>query len=235
MTTPRARLPLFGTAHDKLEAVVSVIGSVLLTQTYVWLAEMLDTHTSTLEYWSLAFSFACVWLSRTENLFSMHTGIISSVYMGVFLLRVDLVGQGWIQFAYYVPVQLYGWWIWCRGGEGKTELPVSRLNPRSWIGYTTLFLLLWISTRIAFGLIYDSPRLIWWDTSIVSASIVAQSLMTLKKIESWIFWFFPVNVSSLILYVHTGLPAFALMYCVFMGNAAWGWAVWLRTYRFESR
>ena len=133
MTPIRQRKPLFGTTSDKKEALVALAGSFLLTLLYRTVAKELDTETSYLEFWSLVFSFSCVWLSRTENIYSMHAGILSSIYMGIFLLQIELVGQGWIQFVYYIPIQLYGWWAWCRGGEQKTELPVTRLNSKTWL------------------------------------------------------------------------------------------------------
>lgn len=231
MTPVRQRKPFFGTSADKKEAMISLGGSLLLTLLYTTVAKQLDTITSSLEFWSLVFSFTCVWLSRTENIYSMHAGIISSIYMGIFLLRIELVGQGWIQFVYYIPIQLYGWWAWCRGGEQKTELPVTKLNARLWLitlfGFTTI----WLGARILFGAIYENPQYIWWDTSIVAASIAAQSLMTLKKVESWVFWFFPVNVSSIVLYLYTDVPAFAVMYTVFLANAAWGWRQWVNSHK----
>ena len=174
MTTTQERLPLFGTFTDQREAALAITGSWLITELYSRVASSLDTPTSRLEYVSLIFSFACVWLSRTENVLSMHTGIVSSIVMGVFLLRVDLVGQGWIQFAFYVPVQLIGWHRWCRGGENKTELPVSSLSQKGWAMSLALLGAVWVSTRVVFGFIYENPRLIWWDTSIVAASIVDQ-------------------------------------------------------------
>lgn len=231
MTPVRQRKPLFGTTADKKEAVISLGGSLLLTLLYTSIAKQLDTTTSSLEFWSLVFSFTCVWLSRTENIYSMHAGIISSIYMGIFLLQIELVGQGWIQFVYYIPIQLYGWWAWCRGGEQKTELPVTRLNTRSWLITLLGFTAIWFGTRILFGAIYENPQYIWWDTSIVAASIAAQSLMTLKKVESWVFWFFPVNVSSIVLYMYTEVPAFAVMYTVFLANAAWGWRQWVNSHK----
>jgi nicotinamide mononucleotide transporter len=231
MTPVRDHKPLFGTSSDKKEALVALAGSFLLTLLYRTVAKELDTETSYLEFWSLVFSFSCVWLSRTENIYSMHAGILSSIYMGIFLLQIELVGQGWIQFVYYIPIQLYGWWAWCRGGEQKTELPVTRLNSKTWLVTASGFIVIWLSTRALFGAIYDQPQYIWWDTSIVAASIVAQSLMTLKKVESWAFWFFPVNISSIILYMYTDVPAFAVMYTIFLANAAWGWRQWVKSHQ----
>ena len=87
MTPVRERTPLFGTSDNRKEALIAVAGSLALTYSYMLLAKRLDTQTSYLEFWSLVFSFACVWLSRTENLYSMHTGIVSSIYMGIFIAR----------------------------------------------------------------------------------------------------------------------------------------------------
>jgi hypothetical protein len=70
MTPVRQRKPLFGTTADKKEAAISLGGSLLLTLLYTTVAKQLDTTTSALEFWSLVFSFSCVWLSRTENIYS---------------------------------------------------------------------------------------------------------------------------------------------------------------------
>lgn len=235
MPSVRAELPMFGVAADRREAVIAIGGSVALTILYAQIASHLDTPTSRLEFWSLAFSFACVWLSRTENIFSMHTGIASSILMGIFLLRVDIVAQGWIQFAYYVPIQLYGWWVWCRGGSGRTELPVSRLNKREWIVWVLGFAVVWIATYVLFDAVYVSPRYLMWDTSIVAGSIVAQILMMIKKVDCWIFWLIPVNVSSIVFYGFTNVPAFVVMYVIFLLNAVFGLQNWVALHQADSR
>jgi len=182
-----------------------------------------------LEFWSLIFSFACVWLSRTENVHSMSTGIVSVVLMGIFLLRIGLVGQGWLQFVYYVPIQIYGWWAWCRGGVGRTELAVTRLSPKQWAGIVILFISTWAGFYGLFNFLYEDPQFLIWDTSIVSASFIAQVLMTRKKVECWYLWTIPVNVSAVLLYWRASVPAFSFLYLIFLINAAFGWRQWRKS------
>jgi nicotinamide mononucleotide transporter len=225
----RSRLPWFGTNADKREAAISLIGSLFITVVYIQVAQAFDTPTTKLEFFSLIFSFMCVWLSRTENIFSMHSGIISTITMGIFLLRIEVVAQGWLQFVYYVPVQLYGWYMWCRGGENRTELQVSRLNIKNWVATTLFCCGLWALTMLVFSQIYENPQYLLWDASIVAASIVAQTLMTFKKVESWIFWSLPVNTSAIVLYLRTDVPAFSFLYAVFLLNAVWGWQQWKKS------
>lgn len=222
----RTRTPYLGTFHNQREAFFVILGAIAVTFGYVAIANWLGTPTSNLEIWSLVFSFACVWLSRTENIYSMATGIVSVAVMGVFLFRVDLVGQAWLQFVYYVPVQIYGWWAWCRGGVNQTELQVSRLNSKDWMKVAIAMLSVWIFFWWLFDTIYENPQFLVWDTSIVSASILAQVLMTRKKVECWYFWTFPVNVSALLLYWRADVPAFSFLYGIFLINAAFGWRQW---------
>ena len=220
------KFSLWGTTSNRIETLTIVLASFLFTLLYSYVAEVLETPTSKLEFWSLVFSFACVWLSRTENVLSMATGIVSVVLMGVFLLKVDLVGQGWLQFIYYVPVQLYGWWSWCRGGEGRTELKVTRLMRRGWVLSISVFVVVWLFFVCLFSALYESPQYLMWDTSIVSASVIAQILMTRKKVECWFFWTVPVNISAFFLYWRADVPAFSFLYFIFLCNAYFGWRQW---------
>jgi len=229
MGTKVEPLPLFGSKRDKSEALYVLIGSSLVTLVYVSVARSLETSTSQLEFWSLIFSFSCVWLSRTENVHAMSTGIVSVVLMGVFLLQIELVGQGWLQFVYYVPIQIYGWWAWCRGGAGRTELPVTRLSTKQWVAIGMLFVVAWSGFYLLFNFLYEDPQFLIWDTSIVSASFIAQILMTRKKVECWYFWTIPVNISAVLLYWRASVPAFSFLYLIFLVNAVFGWRQWRRS------
>jgi nicotinamide mononucleotide transporter len=229
MVVNNEHLSLFGSKEDKSEALYALVGSALVTLLYVFVAKSLETTTTQLEFWSLIFSFACVWLSRTENVHSMSTGIVSVVLMGIFLLRIGLVGQGWLQFVYYVPIQVYGWWAWCRGGVGRTELTVTRLSPKQWAGIVVLYIATWAGFYGLFNFLYEDPQFLTWDTSIVSASIIAQVLMTRKKVECWYVWTIPVNVSAVLLYWWASVPAFSFLYLIFLINASFGWRQWRKS------
>lgn len=224
--SPTRKLSFWGTSSNQLETAAILGASFFLTLLYSFIANRLETPTSKLEFWSLVFSFACVWLSRTENVLSMATGVVSVVLMGIFLLQVDLVGQGWLQFVFYVPIQLFGWWSWCRGGEGRTELKIGRLVLSGWVLSISFFFLTWVFFALLFDTLYELPQYLIWDTSIVASSVVAQILMTRKKVECWFFWTFPVNVSALLLYWRADVPAFSFLYLVFLLNAYFGWRQW---------
>lgn len=223
---PRAALPILGTREDQREALVAGLGASVVSILYVMVARQFDTPTTRLEFAALVFNLACVWLARTENIWAMPYGLLASLLLGAFLFDVELVGQAWLQYAYFVPVQILGWWTWARGGEGRTELPVTRMGVRLWAATALLGGALWAGCWLVFTTIYESPAFVGWDTSIVAASIVAQTLMTWKRREHWLFWIAPVNISSIALFAYTDAWAFSFLYLVFLANAVWGWMKW---------
>lgn len=200
----------------------------MVTGGYIAVAHRLDTETALVEVVALWASLACVWLARTENIWTMPYGIVSVVLLGWYLIEIDLVGQGWLQYVYYVPIQCAGWWAWARGGPGRTELRVTRLTVRGWVVLLFLALPGWIVIALVFDALYDDPAHLAWDTSIVAASVAAQILMTLKKRESWWFWTIPVNVSAIGLFIRTETWAFVFLYVIFLLNSIWGWTQWNR-------
>lgn len=125
---PRATLPWFGTRRDQLEALATGVGALLVTATYVLVARSFDTPTTAVEAVSLWASLACVWLARVENIWCMPYGLAS--------------------------VLLLGWWAWSRGGTGRTELPVTRLVARSWLGVLAEFVALWAAVWVVFDQLY---------------------------------------------------------------------------------
>lgn len=230
MALPRDRLDQwFGPVSARAEATLTLGGAGAVTVCYAAFAHVLGTSTSALEGWSLVFSLACVWLARRENPWNMPFGIVAVVLMGTFYFRISLVGQAWLQFVFYVPVQLLGWWAWTRGGASSSTLPVTRLSRTGWVITLAFGTATWAACWAVFALIYEQPLYLGWDTSIVAASIVAQTLMTWKKTENWLFWTFPVNASSIILYLVTGSWAFAFLYTVFLANSIWAWRQWAST------
>lgn len=231
----REALPIIGTRSDRFEAVTGGLVAAIVTIGYVLIARELGTSTMRIEALALWSSLACVWLARTENIWTMPYGILSVILLGWYLLDIDLVGQGWLQYVYYVPIQFAGWWAWARGGPGRTELEVTRMGARGWSLLIPSMLLAWAGFALLFDAIYEDPAYLIWDSSIVASSIAAQSLMTLKKRESWWLWTLPVNVSSIGLFVRTETWAFVFLYCVFLLNSCWGWRQWLRAERSSGR
>lgn len=230
------RTPWWGTRHDQRDAVVATLAAAAVTGAYVALAHWIaDLPTTRLEIVGTITSMACVWITRRQNVLAMPLGLVSVVAMGAFFFDIDLVGQGWLHLAYYVPIQVVGWWYWIRGGVGRTDRPVAwmtwpvRVATIAAIAAATVILV-----RLFEHLHGPSDRLLW-DSSIVAASVAAQALLTAKRAEAWWLWLIPVNVSAIALYVVSGAYMFAALYLLYLVLASLGLRDWTNAWRAQQR
>ena len=170
----------------------------------------------------------CVWLARTRNLLSWPWGIVSCISLGFFFSQIGLPGQQWLNWGYFLVIQLWAWPHWVFGGADKTELPVSRL---SWTGRLSALSAVALGTLAVFLLIDRfSPQSFHpiLDSLVVAASVVAQFLLGRKKIESWVLWLGPVNLLSITLFFAAGAYTLTALYVAFFIHACFALVAWQR-------
>lgn len=222
--------PWFGRRWEHRHAVVAAFGSLIASTAY-WLGTREfapDFVPGWVEFFGTATSLWSVWITQKRNVLALPVGIVSVVLMGWFFRDIGLVGQTWLHWGYYLPVQFWAWALWTRGGEQKTELRVTRLSLTQKVltfaaGFAGIVVLGWLLDAGWEEAIYT-----YWDASIVSASVIAMVLLSKKKVESWLLWIAPVNMSAIGLYLSTGAYMFAALYCVFLVMAVVGFAKWRR-------
>lgn len=228
------RTPVWGTALDRRHALGAVVAAAAITALYSVLSRWVSgAGPTTLEVVGTVTSLSCVWITRRQNVLCMPLGLVSVVAMGAFFFEIELVGQGWLHLGYYVPIQLAGWWFWIRGGEGRTDRPVAWTG---WPGRIAVAFAVVAGTFALAGLferLHGPSDTLLWDSSIVAASVAAQALLTLKRVEAWWLWLVPVNVSAVALYVVSGAHLFAALYCLYLVIASLGLRDWARAHRFQ--
>ncbi|HZL86831.1 MAG TPA: nicotinamide riboside transporter PnuC [Pirellulaceae bacterium] len=178
---------------------------------------------SWLEIIASALGLVCVWLTIRRHIGCWPTGLAMVILYIFIFYRAKLYSDMLLQVV-YVPLQIYGWYAWLRGGPDQTPLVVSRLpawqfglwlvagaGPAHWLGHT-------MDTRTDAAFPYI-------DAIATIASLIAQWLMGRKVLESWLVWIF-VDVLSIGLYLAKELYPTAILYCVLLILATWGWFEW---------
>ena len=223
-----ARSPgLWGTRSDRIEAFQVLLGATLLAVIYTVVARAVDVPPTPLEFVGTATGLANVWLVRKQNVLSWPLGVVMVSSIGIVFYEYGLMGQAWLHLLYFFPLQFWGWYHWARGGEDEGELPVSWTPAWEWVVYLPVFVGGTWAMGSFFEAAYEQASYVFWDASIVAASVIALFLQSRKKVESWFIWVGPVNVAAIALYVVTGATMFAALYVVFLLNAlagAWQWA-----------
>jgi nicotinamide mononucleotide transporter len=70
----------------------------------------------------------------------------------------------------------------------------------------------------------------YWDAFTTVASLVAQWLLTRKKVESWVFWI-AVDLVAIGVYIYKSLLLTAGLYTLFLIMATMGFMAWQQSFR----
>jgi nicotinamide mononucleotide transporter len=181
---------------------------------------------SPLELIAAVISAISVYLSVRQNIWSWPTAIVSVLMYTVVFFDAKLYADMGLQFIYAV-LSVYGWYEWLYGGKNRTELHVTRTTP-SLGGLLTAIALLGAG---ALGLLLQrttDAALPFMDSFLSSTSLVAQWMMTRKKLENWLVWI-GVDVLYVGMFIFKHLYLTAGLYAVFLVLAVRGYIDWRRS------
>ena len=170
-----------------------------------------------------------VFLAVQRSIWQFPVGLVATTAFFFVFLQSQLYASTALQ-VFFSIVQLYGWWYWLRGDNGKPPLmgTVSIAFVLALCGGALL-----AATGISALLTaVSNARMAVMDSAIFALSAVAQFLLDRKKVETWGVWAL-VNVLSVLVYASQGLWLTTALYCGLLANCAWGWSEWRK--EFQSR
>nr|WP_236049899.1 nicotinamide riboside transporter PnuC [Hymenobacter negativus] len=187
--------------------------------------------TTLLEWVAVVTGFACVWLAARESLWNFPVALVSCALYVVIYHRAQLYSDRNLQFL-FIALSLYGWYEWLYGGRGKTELGVSHTTRREWLGSAVFAL----AYTLGFGyyLRYHTDATFpYLDSFTTAGSIVAQYLLTRKRLENWLLWILVDIIYVPVLWYKALYPTSAL-YALYLGLAAYGYWQWRREQKLSA-
>ncbi|MDQ6827290.1 MAG: nicotinamide riboside transporter PnuC [Gemmatimonadota bacterium] len=179
-----------------------------------------------IEIFAVATGLIAVFLATRQNVWNWPIGLVNVALYAVVFWQSRLYADMGLQVVYFA-LSIYGWYEWLYGGSNKTELPVTRSSPR--------LLLELAAIAIAFAVIlgtvlhrYTDAALPYMDSSLSSASLAAQYLLTRKKLENWIVWLV-ADFCYVGMFIFKSLYLTAGLYALFVALAVMGYVQWKRT------
>lgn len=183
---------------------------------------------SPIEIAATVFGLWSVWAYTTQSIWAWPSGLINVALYIVMFWSGKLYGEAVLN-GVFVILQLYGWWCWWRGIAPGTALPITRTSPRLW-GVLALIAAAGI-VPLGLGLDhYTDSTTPWWDAVPTILSLVAQWMITQKKLENWYVWIV-VDLFSIPLFAYKGFHLTAGLYAVFLTLCILGLIRWTKTIR----
>jgi nicotinamide mononucleotide transporter len=181
---------------------------------------------------SALFGVICVVLTIRQDIRCWPTGLVQVALAAFVYYHARLYSDMWLHFIYII-MSVYGWYNWLHGGADRGPLRVTKLSLGG--------LAFWISAALlgtaAVGALmdnYTNADLAYWDAATTVLSLIAQWLLTKKKLESFMVWIL-VDVLCIGIYYYKGLFAFAAEYVAFLVLATSGLLAWYKSYRENSK
>ena len=175
---------------------------------------------------AVVFGAAAVALTIRQSLWCWPLGLVQ-VALYVYVFYQARLYSDMVLHVIYVVLQVYGWYRW-RSGERGSALPVSYLSLTERAGWAMAIALaasVWGEEMLRYT-DAAAPRA---DAFIAAASLAAQYLLAIKKLENWIVWIV-VDVVAIAVYWSRDLRLTSGLYGEFLGLCVLGLVEWRKAY-----
>ena len=163
-----------------------------------------------------------------RSIWNYPFGIVMVLMYGVVFFQARLFSDALLQVFFFV-VQIYGWWVWYHARDSEGLVKVELMSNRSRIAWAAVIVLATIAEGWYLAN-YTSDSAPWMDANTTAMSVVAQYLLSIRKIENWILWIV-TDVVQIGLYYWKGLYPTTGLYMLFLVLSAVGLYEWQREWR----
>ena len=186
---------------------------------------------STIEIFAVITGFISVWFLVKQKIAAWPLGIVNvAIYTLIFYesrLYLDMALQ-----IFYIVIQAYGWYNWVYGKNGKNELNVTTLSPNQKYIYAAI--------GVVFAIVlgytmknHTDDSMPYLDAITTTISLIAQWLLTYKKLENWTLWII-ADIIYIPMYIYKNLKLTAILYFAFLILSLIGLNQWKKDIRATS-
>lgn len=183
---------------------------------------------SIIEWVATLAGFLCVFLLIKRSRWSFVFGFVQvSIYSWIFF-DVKLYSDMGLHII-YIGFQIYGWYMWSNHQDQQGHISPVKGSAKEYAGFGGLAL----ASAAILGLAmssYTDASFPYVDAFTTCASLIAQWLLTHRKLFNWVVWII-VDIVSVSLYWQKGLYPTSALYLCFLIMACIGQYTWIKEFR----
>jgi nicotinamide mononucleotide transporter len=168
---------------------------------------------------------ANVGLLVRRSIWNYPFGLAMVALYGWVFFDARLYSDAALQVFFFV-VQVYGWWNWYGAREGDGLVRVETMSTASRLTWAAAIAAVTLGEGWYLAH-YTADAAPWLDANTTAMSVVAQYLLSVRKIENWIIWI-ATDVIQIGLYYWKGLYPTTALYAVFLVLSVLGFVEWRR-------
>ena len=186
------------------------------------------TGTRPIEIAAVLLGLINVTLIIRRNIWNYPFGIVMVILYAQIFFDYRLYSDALLQI-YFLVIQIYGWWYWLQGRDDQGLVIVARLPVRQIPYYAVIAIVGLAALGTSMDQLTDADYP-YWDGTIAVLSVLAQFLLSRRRLESWFLWI-AVDLLAIGLFWVKGLYPTSALYSVFLVLAAIGLFNWTRAWR----
>ena len=142
--------------------------------------------TSYIELIAVAFGLICVWCMKKESLLAFPFGIVNVLIYVYIFFSAKLYANAAIN-AFFFIMSAYGWYNWTRKDSSDNTIRIARCSKPEMLLNSLAVIVFFFIIRLVL-IRYTESKIPSWDAATTAVYIVAQWLLSRKKIENWYLW-----------------------------------------------
>ena len=179
--------------------------------------------TSFIELIAVTFGLVCVWCMKKEIVLAFPIGIVNVLIYVYIFFTSKLYANAAINGFFFV-MSAYGWYSWTRRDSHDETIKITKCSPTGIVLNSLAILLFFVIIRIIL-VRYTTSTIPNWDALTTAVYMVAQWLLSRKKIENWILWI-TADTAMIGICAWEGLYFSSFQYLVFTLIAVLGYREW---------
>ncbi len=142
--------------------------------------------TSFLELLAVVFGLLCVWFMKKESVLAFPLGIVNVLIYVYIFFQARVYANAAIN-GFFFLMSVYGWYNWTRKDNNDKTIRISQCSKQELLLNMLAIIIFFFIIRIVL-VRYTSSQIPSWDAITTAVYIVAQWMLSRKKIENWILW-----------------------------------------------
>ena len=179
--------------------------------------------TTCLELTAVAFGLVCVWFMKKESLLAFPFGIVNVLIYVYIFYAARLYANAGINGFFFV-MSVYGWYNWTRKDSNDDTIRITRSSKQELLLNALAGIIFFFIIRLVL-IRFTESSIPSWDAATTAVYIIAQWLLSRKKIENWILWI-SADTVMIGLCAWEGLYFSSFQYLVFTIIAILGFREW---------